>query len=596
MATETIAPVTPTPTKETTAPRQSRMLVPAVLVAVHWIGWLAMKLLMPGTIQQVFFLFWSPMILALVVLIWLFAFSRLAWQDRVWAAVLLIGGFIAAEVISHPSMRFGILMYAMPLAITIVVAWYVRVKRHANWLSRAGVGILILPAWGYFTLMRIDGIDGSFQPTFSYRWEETAEQRFLAERNTQQSASESKAAEQSIELVEAGTDWHEFRGSQRDGVVRAVKINPDWAANPPRELWRRRVGPGWSSFCVVGDYAFTQEQRGEDEVVVCFEIKTGREVWAHTDKARFEEVVGGAGPRATPTYVAGKLYTQGASGVLNCLDAATGKAIWTQDIAEDASVKPLPQWGLSSSPLVVQGKVITFAGGKDGKSVLAYDAESSDLCWAAGKGTHSYSSPQLWTSFNTDQVLMISEFGLQSLAPATGSVLWEHDWTIGGFRVIQPIVTESGSLLLGTWMGQGTRELKPSAGSDGKWTVEEGWTSKAIKPYFNDAVLYDGHLYGFDNDIFTCISLADGKRAWKQGRYGAGQVLLIEDSGILLVMSENSGELVLLEATPKEHKELARLKVLEGKTWNHPVLSGNRLLVRNGEEMACFEVKLASDP
>ena len=593
MAIDTTAPTTQTKPKEATAKPQPRMLVPAILVSIYWIGWLAMKLLMPGTIQQVFFLFWAPVILALVVLVWLFAFSRLAWQDRAWTAVLLVGGFIAAIIASHPSMRFGILMYAMPLAITIVVAWYVRLARHANWLSRAGVAILIIPAWGYFTLMRIDGIDGSFQPAFSYRWEETAEQRFLAERQTQESAAEPKAAEQGIELKEAATDWHEFRGPQRDGVVRGVKIDPDWAANPPREMWRRRVGPGWSSFCVVGDYAFTQEQRGEDEAVVCFEIATGREVWAHTDKARFEEVVGGPGPRATPTYVGGKLYTQGASGFINCLDAATGKAIWTQDIAKDAAVTVPPQWGFSSSPLVVQGTVITFAGGNDGKSVLAYDAESGDLRWAAGKGMHSYSSPHLWNSFDTDQVLMITEFGLQSLAPATGSVLWEHDWTIGGFRVIQPIVTDSGSLLLGTWMGQGTRELKPSAGSDGKWTVEEGWTSKAIKPYFNDAVLYDGHLYGFDNDIFTCIALTDGKRAWKQGRYGAGQVLLIEDSGILLVMSENSGELVLLEATPEEHRELGRAKVLDGKTWNHPVLTGNRLLVRNGEEMACYEVKLA---
>ena len=144
------------------------------------------------------------------------------------------------------------------------------------------------------------------------------------------------------------------------------------------------------------------------------------------------------------------------------------------------------------------------------------------------------------------------------------------------------------SVLLPTGLGTGTRRIRIVAGQDG-WSAEEMWTSLNMKPDFNDMVLYEGHAYGFDNRIFACIDLETGQRKWKGGRYGKGQILLLEDSGQILVASER-GEVVLLKADPSEHVELGKFQAITGKTWNHPIVIGDRLYVRNSQEAACFEL------
>jgi outer membrane protein assembly factor BamB len=378
-----------------------------------------------------------------------------------------------------------------------------------------------------------------------------------------------------------------------------VNLNTDWTSQPPRELWRRRVGPGWSSFAVVGDRAFTQEQRGEFEAVVCLDVATGQEIWSREDNVRFVEVVAGPGPRATPTFCDGKIYSQGGSGVVNCLDAATGQVIWSRQVTEDAkdtktgkSLSP-PMWGYASSPLITHGVCIVFAGGKDGNSLLAYDTQSGELRWLAGKGWHSYSSPHLFQTAGDEQVLMVSERGLEAFDPASGKLLWEHDWNLKDmFRVCQPHAAGDSQVLISTPMMEGTRLLTVTKEGEA-WTAKEEWTTKDLKPYFNDFVQFGDHIYGFDNDILVCIELATGKRKWKKGRYGHGQALLLGESGQLLIISEE-GELILTEVSPQGLKEWAKFKALTGKTWNHPVITGNRLLVRNGEEMACFAIALGN--
>ena len=171
-------------------------------------------------------------------------------------------------------------------------------------------------------------------------------------------------------------------------------------------------------------------------------------------------------------------------------------------------------------------------------------------------------------------------------------MLWEHTWP--GDGIVQPALTADGDVLIGTgdaMGGIGMRRLAVARGPDG-WTVEERWTSNGLKPYFNDFVVHKGHAYGFDGSILACIDLADGKRKWKGGRYGNGQLVLLPDQDVLLVLSEE-GELALVKATPDKFTEVARIPAIEGKTWNHPVLVGDVLLVRNGEEMAAFRLPLA---
>ena len=368
-----------------------------------------------------------------------------------------------------------------------------------------------------------------------------------------------------------------------------MTIATDWDQNPPKEVWRRRVGPGWSSFAVVDGRLFTQEQRGDDELTVCYDAATGAELWSHKDATRFNEVVAGPGPRGTPTFDGGAVYSLGANGNLHCFDAATGAVRWSRDILADSGAK-IPQWGYSGSPLVADGIVSVFAGGPAGKSVLGYKVDTGDLAWSAGEGALSYCSTQLATIGGRKQLLMSTEVGLTAFEPATGEVLWEHRWpTEGVARIVQPTVLDDGDVLIGTGMGVGTRRISVGA-ADEKWPIKELWTTKTFRPYFNDQVVLGDHLYGFDNNLLMCVNMADGRTMWRTRGYGSGQVLLLVDQALLLVMTE-TGDVALVAAKPESHTEIARFKALEGKTWNHPVVAHGKLFVRNGEEMACFELR-----
>ena len=181
----------------------------------------------------------------------------------------------------------------------------------------------------------------------------------------------------------------------------------------------------------------------------------------------------------------------------------------------------------------------------------------------------------------------MSDAGATGFDPVDGTLLWEHPWK-EGTRIVQPALTADGDLLISGGEGRAMRRIAIAHGPVG-WTIEERWTSNRLKPYFNDFVVHDGHAFGFDGRILSCIDLEDGRRAWKGGRYGHGQLLLLPDQDLLLVLTEQ-GELALVEAASDQFTELARFPAIESKTWNHPVLIGDLLLVRNGQEMAAFRL------
>ncbi len=294
-----------------------------------------------------------------------------------------------------------------------------------------------------------------------------------------------------------------------------------------------------------------------------------------------------AGPRATPTFSDGRLYSYGATGVLNCVDATTGKLRWTRDVAADCGA-PLPMWGFSSSPLVTDGLVVVFAGGPDDKGLLAYKLDDGEPAWTAATGPNSYSSAQLAAIDGVPQILFFSDEGLVAIEPATGKLLWKYDAPRNGiWRVDQPRQLADGAVLVGC-EDLGLMRLEIDHVDDA-WTPAEAWRSRAMRPAYNDFVVADDCVYGFDEAIFCCVDAKTGKRLWKAGRYGHGQVLLLADQDVLLVISE-SGEAVLVKADPKRHEELGRFQAVSGKTWNHPVIAHGRLYIRNDQEMACFEL------
>jgi outer membrane protein assembly factor BamB len=576
----------------------------------------------------------GSMICALAIGLWWIFFSRAPWTDRIAATVVMVIALAVTSRIVHESIAGGMMgmllyIYAIPAVGVALVIWAVATRGCSNGTRRAWMVAAVVLACAPWVVLRTAGSLGAGSD-FHWRWTATPEQRLLAqgedtprplpqpppapEAPTEPAASkavvdptsakrESAAAatatgrpdpSPAVARFDAASandprskeaDWPGFRGPKRDGIVRGLRIDTDWTRSQPVQLWRRPVGPGWGSFAVEGDLFYTQEQRGEHEVVACHRVSTGEPVWRHRDTIRFYESNGGAGPRATPTLSNSRVYTIGATGVVNALNAATGAVVWSRNAATDTGVE-VPDWGFSGSPLVIDDLVIVAMSGQ----LIAYAAATGDRRWLGPEGGAGYSSPHLATIDGVPQVLLLRGSRTISVAPADGKVLWEHVW-LPGVGIVQPGLTDGGDVLLtnGEGMGGiGIRRIALQHGSGG-WTVQERWTTRGLKPYFNDFVVHKGHAYGFDGSILASIGLDDGERKWKGGRYGNGQLILLADQDVLLVLSEE-GELALVSATPDQFKELARVKTIEGKTWNHPAVVGNTLLVRNGEEMAAYRL------
>jgi len=619
------------------APRKPLRLWPGVVLAVLvLLGMFGVPIVRPDAAM---FGLMGGVAGGLAVVVWWVFFSRAPWSERVGAIVLMIVALFATSRIVHPSIAnagMGMLMPIMgiPVMGLALVAAAVVGRRFSTGLRRASMVVTILLASSLFALLRTGGITGAGVSDLHWRWTQTPEERLLAQAANEpaapptpavtaspdkqvpdRSSGEAKAPASSPPAAEiphkgvpapAGdetitgaadaegatteAEWPGFRGPVRDSTIRGVRINTDWSASPPVAMWRRPIGPGWSSFAVRGDVFYTQEQRGEDEIVAAYRVSTAEPVWRHRDHVRFWESNGGAGPRATPALANGRVYAMGATGVLNALDARTGALIWSRNAATDTGAK-LPGWGFSGSPLVVDDLVVVATSGKLG----AFDVATGTPRWIGPAGLSGYSSPQLMTIAGTQQIVLLNGSGANSVAPADGKVLWQHAWENGGAVIVQPVKLDGDDVLInGIAMtgGSGVRRLTIAHGSAG-WTATERWTSAGLKPYFNDFVVHNGHAYGFDGSILACIDLADGKRKWKGGRYGEGQLVALADSDLLLVLSED-GELALVSATPDKFTELARMPAIEGKTWNHPVVVGDVLLIRNGEEMAAFRLPAAA--
>jgi outer membrane protein assembly factor BamB len=407
-------------------------------------------------------------------------------------------------------------------------------------------------------------------------------------------------------------DYPRFLGNGFWAEVDGVELETDWSLHLPQEIWRTDVGAGWSGFAIVGDYAVTQEQRGNEELVVCYRVATdkpeGETVWSHADEIRFDPggagALGGVGPRATPTIHKDRVFTMGATGIVNCLDAHTSKAIWTHDTLAEYNISNL-EWGKASSPLVVEdeklGTLVIVSVGAPGASLVAYEAETGKQVWAAGDARSSYASPSVAEILGEKLILSVNEDVVTAHKIDTGEIVWEHEWlgnSDSDASASQPIPLPGDQLFLSKGYGIGSQLLQLSRDENKEIKSEMIWDLKVMKTKMSNVVIRDGYVYGLDGGLIQCIDVADGSNQWKKRRVpaiGHGQIMLV---GQRIVVLSESGELILVEATPDEYREVTAMRVFppEQVTWNNVAFSAPYLLLRNAEQAVCLKMPLVDLP
>jgi outer membrane protein assembly factor BamB len=534
--------------------------------------------------------------------------GRWKWGFAILLIACIAQGILWAKWWEDPTHFKMSILFVWPAALFCLTIWWVFFSGW-SWLIRLGsVAIIAASIAGFLAMYRLEW-DGDMVPRrfvlrSKPRAEDVARQFLKQQPNPTPPKSEPDDAAESANapaLVDTDGDWPGFRGPRRDGIVRGGSLRRNWEKSPPREIWRHPVGRGWSAFSVVGKYAFTQEQRDEFECVVAYDVATGEQIWVHSDKTVLSivDANGGPGPHGTPQFDEGLIYTLGGTGILNCLEAATGKLIWTANILHDAGGDkewPMPQWGVSNSPLIVDNLVIVIPGGSStegsaacDKGVAAYEKKTGKLEWAAGKHKASYGSPRLETIGEVRQVLIPNANGLSGHSAETGQELWffplENDPEVNS---TMPWLLDGDSLLFGTGYGIGSVRIDVKMNARNSWTATKRWASNRFRPKFNDFVVREGHAYGLDDGTLSCLDVETGKIKWKNGRYGYGQLLLVDD--VLLVIGED-GDLMLTPATPDKPERLASFKVFDsGFCWNHLALVRGRLFARNANEAVCLDV------
>ena len=494
---------------------------------------------------------------------------------RWWLLFVIIALFIVSiliiQILDAGHRQDKVLWTTLVVMITTVlgVLWLLGFSR-LGWRTKLiTLAAVILVGAFVGTTFEFKGFSGDLIPIFEWRWrgEPTTFRQDIGHTSIPQISD---------------TDYPQFLGQHRNGVVTGIQLNLDWDTHPPKLIWRQPIGAGWSGFAVVGNSAITQEQEGDSEKVVCYELHTGEVKWSHKDPARYSSPPAGLGPRATPTISGNRVYTVGATGILNCLDFETGQPLWTAHTFEENKAEP-PPWGISVSPLVFDELVIVSAGG-----AVAYHKETGEIVWTGYRTQSGYSSPLITTLLDTQQVILFNQGLITAHEPLTGKLLWKQPWVETYAEcVAQPVPISDDTLLVSTGYGAGAKLYQLSRNRTGEFDVSIIWETINLKAKFTNIIYYEGYLYGLDDGILACVNPTNGTRQWKRGRYGHGHTLLISDT--LLVTTE-AGDVVLVEPNPERHIEHARFAALKGKTWNTPALAGSYLLVRNDREAACYQL------
>lgn len=525
----------------------------------------------------------------IIVGLWLLLGSNAPWRDRVWLLLLSIAGLALTMVTQHKSLGISVLLFGTPIAAS-TLAISLLVTRNVAWIQRRW---LCFAAWIVPLLIwlptRSEGFAASFAPELRWRWSADVEQRTRIANSRSETKQSSLRVVTKVELQDG--DWPRFRGLNSDGIAddRGLQLSEKTVA---KLVWKRAIGPAWSSVIVVDGLLYTQEQRDSQEAVVCLEATTGVEIWSYSYEARFDDQtkVSGTGPRSTPTFANGKIYSVGGTGIVTCLSSVDGKLVWQRELSNDCKT-PVAMWGFSSSPTIQSDRCFLVGGGnKDGaQDAICYDASTGDIRWSSSGRGETYSSPKIADLCGEQQLIVSVGRSIVGRNIVDGAERWRVKLKGMGNTMLLPIQLAKNKLLLASGEGDGTGLYEIQHVGE-EWRAVEKWSSSRLRPDFNDVVVLDDFILGLTKGLLTCVDSKDGQMLWKKFRFESGQLIALPNQHCVLVLSEQ-GELNLIRIEANEPKLLLNWAAIQGKTWNHPVLVGNQVFCRNAEEIACYSLE-----
>jgi outer membrane protein assembly factor BamB len=474
------------------------------------------------------------------------------------------------------------------LCLVGILMWFFGLSGLSVRIRLTALAVLVLAVGGFAASVADVQVDGALRPIFRFRWQSLPAQTHAAFLNEQSDASGLPEVDLTVDSIE---HFPRYRGVQADGLFNPSELlDMRWDEKPPREVWRQPCGGGFAGFAVAGNVLVTIEQRGDSEAVVCYDRGSGKQRWVHEYPAAFKHFTGN-GPRATPSIADGEVYSLGACGDLVCLDGKTGRRKWHRNILDDAAAKCL-RWGMTSSPLVVEDRVIVNAGvdpnNNAGRAVIAYRRRDGEVIWASGSERAGYSSPQLANLCGVRQVLLFDVGGLAGFDLATGQELWRHPWTTPeDMNIIQPVVLERDRVFISSETSNGGAMLSVRRNKEGAFRVEVLWENRNLCAKWANPVRLGSTLYGLSNGTLVCVDVETGKRHWRGKSFGSGQLLGV--AGSLIVQSE-TGEVAVIAPDTRRYREVARIRALTDRTWNTPAVAGRYLYLRNDVEMVCYEM------
>ncbi len=381
-------------------------------------------------------------------------------------------------------------------------------------------------------------------------------------------------------------DWPQWRGPNRDGTLATFVAPSSWPERLTRR-WRVAVGDGYATPVLVGGRLYVFTRQGEDEVLRALDADTGGELWRSSYPAPFsyDPVVEptGPGPRGTPTFAEGKVYTLGLGGVVTAFDAETGTQIW-----QISKPTVTPPYGTAVSPLVDRGLVIVHVGGQDHGALTAYDAHTGAVRWTWAEDGPSYASPLVADLHETRQVITLSQGHLMGVSASSGELLWQRPFrTPYEQNAIDPIVAEDTVIVAG--FQEPTSAFRVVRDRN-VWMTERVWENRDISLFMSNGVLIEGLLFGLSqrsSGQYFLLDVGTGETVWTSAGRQAENAAIVKAGEMLFVLADDA-ELILGRASRTGFEEVRRYTVAETTTWAQPVISGNRVFVKDASSLTLW--------